>query len=291
MVELKEKPLVALVVNKVFIECFYHNNSITRLEHLISDILNIDYEKVKGNIELLPRDQKQDNLMNALTQVDFLCTLNGKKIGIEVNRSEVPGLFKRNLVYNSKVLGSMYKKGMKYKDIDLAIQINLTNFKCEQSSLLKKYMVLDTDGEGVVFADNLIIYNVDMTKALDKNYELKPGEEKIALWSKLFNAKDSCTFAQICDKLFTEEESKEFVKIMEEISSEEEIIRLDEDPDAGLRSLEDAIISEANEKGLQQGIEQKELEIAKKMLENNLDIETISKCTSLSKEEINKLKN
>ena len=44
------------------------------------------------------------------------------------------------------------------------------------------------------------------------------------------------------------------------------------------------------QKGFEQGIEQKNIEIAKKMLQENTDINFISKITDLTKEEINKLK-
>ena len=54
------------------------------------------------------------------------------------------------------------------------------------------------------------------------------------------------------------------------------------------------LIVEATEKGLkegiEQGIEQNNLEVAKKMLEENIKVETISKITGLTKEEIAKLK-
>ena len=54
------------------------------------------------------------------------------------------------------------------------------------------------------------------------------------------------------------------------------------------------LIVEATEKGLkegiEQGIEQNNLEIAKKMLKENIKVETISKITGLTKEEIAKLK-
>ena len=43
------------------------------------------------------------------------------------------------------------------------------------------------------------------------------------------------------------------------------------------------------EKGIEQGSRKKELEIAKNMKSMGLDIEVISKATSLSVEEINKL--
>ena len=41
--------------------------------------------------------------------------------------------------------------------------------------------------------------------------------------------------------------------------------------------------------GMQKGAKQKQIEIAKKMLENKMDIETIIKITGLTKEEIEKL--
>ena len=44
------------------------------------------------------------------------------------------------------------------------------------------------------------------------------------------------------------------------------------------------------EKGLEQGAKQNNLEVAKKMLEENIETETISKITGLTKEEIAKLK-
>ena len=54
------------------------------------------------------------------------------------------------------------------------------------------------------------------------------------------------------------------------------------------------LIVEATEKGLKQGIkqgiEQNNLEVAKKMLKENIKVETISKITGLTKEEIAKLK-
>ena len=40
---------------------------------------------------------------------------------------------------------------------------------------------------------------------------------------------------------------------------------------------------------MQKGAKQKQIEIAKKMLENKMDIETIIKITELTKEEIEKL--
>ena len=57
--------------------------------------------------------------------------------------------------------------------------------------------------------------------------------------------------------------------------------------DKGLK----AGIEQGIEQGIQQGIEQKTIEIAKKLKEQNIDIEVISKVTGLSIKEIENLKN
>ena len=49
-------------------------------------------------------------------------------------------------------------------------------------------------------------------------------------------------------------------------------------------------IKEGLEQGIEKGTQQKTLEIAKKMLNKNIDITTIEEITGLTKEEITKLK-
>ncbi|MCI9084461.1 MAG: hypothetical protein HFH46_02440 [Bacilli bacterium] len=54
--------------------------------------------------------------------------------------------------------------------------------------------------------------------------------------------------------------------------------------------LQNTLISEAKEEGLAEGFKQKEIEIAKNMLNKKMDIETISDITGLTKEKIETLK-
>ena len=48
-------------------------------------------------------------------------------------------------------------------------------------------------------------------------------------------------------------------------------------------------IEEATNKGKAEGIKENTIEIAKKLLKENIDVETISKTTGLTKEDIQKL--
>ena len=83
---------------------------------------------------------------------------------------------------------------------------------------------------------------------------------------------------------------------MDELCSDEEIERYygsDEDLEKLRISGEKIKIKEAKEEGSitgrAEGKKQEKIEIARKMLENDMDIDTISKLTNLSKLEIEKL--
>ncbi|MBQ8219391.1 MAG: hypothetical protein IJZ79_06535, partial [Bacilli bacterium] len=59
--------------------------------------------------------------------------------------------------------------------------------------------------------------------------------------------------------------------------------------DVAERLFMNSYIKKGFEQGIEQGIEQKNIEITKKMLQENTDINFISKITGLSQEEINKI--
>ena len=56
------------------------------------------------------------------------------------------------------------------------------------------------------------------------------------------------------------------------------------------RDLKNSELSEALEKGIEQGIEQEKIEIAKSMLKENINIDIISKITGLILEQLNLLR-
>ena len=82
---------------------------------------------------------------------------------------------------------------------------------------------------------------------------------------------------------------KQAVKTLEEISDDKDMRRLVELREKAI--LDEALLTyDAKQEGLKEGAKQQKIEIAKKMLENKMDIETIAKLTDLTKEEIENLK-
>ena len=94
---------------------------------------------------------------------------------------------------------------------------------------------------------------------------------------------------------------KEAYDELEQVSGDEHLIFMAELKIKGLRDEQAAIAyaeehgfdrgkKEGVEQGIEQGSRQEKLEIAKKMIKENVDTNLISKVTELSQEEIEKLK-
>lgn len=78
------------------------------------------------------------------------------------------------------------------------------------------------------------------------------------------------------------------VNNMSALSEEDEMVKLY--TKLSRREMEyNTCIAEATEEGYNKGIEEEKLNVAKKMLEENLPLEIISKITGLSNEEITEL--
>ena len=82
---------------------------------------------------------------------------------------------------------------------------------------------------------------------------------------------------------------EDYVKESIKASQDEEVIGL-YDKELHLEKLRLSELKEAKEKGIEQGVEQEKIEIAKELLNNNVSLDIIMKSTGLSKEEIANLK-
>ena len=298
--KLKENEIIPLTRNFMFIQVFYYHNGIRRLEKFLADYLNIDYNEVKGKIELMPREQEQDSKLTAETQVDLLFKYNDTTYDIKLNNSYYDGLEERNLVFISKIVGSKYEKSMEYKDIKPAILIDINNFKSNGEDLIEEYRLTNVKNLKIEYGNgNLRVDVIDLIKGNNKNYKPKDErEEKIIKWCRLFKCKNIVDFKKICDTILNKEESERFVVLMNKLSSDSEIIKLEGDAErihngfisTYQRKFREEGIKEGRKEGIEQGKSQNKIETAKKMLEDKLHIETIIKYNNLSLKEIEKLK-
>ncbi|MGN1271334.1 MAG: Rpn family recombination-promoting nuclease/putative transposase [Clostridia bacterium] len=126
--------------------------------------------------------------------------------------------------------------------------------------------------------ENLEIHIIEIPKI---NRMLENG--KLKKWILFLENPEGEETKRMAEK---EKEIKEAIETLEDISSDEAKERIAELRQKYIMDMKSQLRT-AEEKGLKKGIK----EIAKKMLQENIAIETIIKITGLTKEEIEKIKN
>lgn len=231
MVDILEEVENKIINDRIFKAIFINNENV--LAKLISDITDIDYNRLKNNITIkineIPIIHKGENFK----KTDFIVNFgNTTTINIEANSSYYKGSRSKNLSYVFMLYGTDTKKGNYYGDDKLFIQINLNAFKNKNNdNSLVDYMLRDKHGK--TYIDNLKIFNLDIVKCHKMYYNcsnLKDLSNSTKwgafLWS---NYEDDC----VCDILNDILDNKE----IEELESRLEAINMNAD---GIMSKKEA---------------------------------------------------
>ena len=145
-----------------------------------------------------------------------------------------------------------------------------------------------------IFSNLLQIDQIDVSKCIDPCYNfLNEREEKIAKWIKLFISKTIDELAIIGKDIMEKEELETLKDKVEELSSNEEMVEVLKTYEDNFNLYDDAKeygYDTGYDTGKEDGIKENTINLAKKMLEEKIDEELISKITNLTKEELNKIK-
>lgn len=224
---------------------------------------------------------------------------------MEVNSSNKNYVKPRNMSYLCDIYSHHILKGEEYEEGTLIIQINFS-YGINNKEYVREYKLRDIEGNEYV--KNFIIYEINMEKytkiwytkdekAIEANKYLLMLNLELKDLERLSN-KDKVVLKYMSEI----ERVNENPKFREYMSAEEDNRKIQnslrrEAIEEGLKEGLEKGIEQGIEKGIKQGIKQgmeqgsvaKAKEIAKSLLENNIDINVISKSTGLSIEEINGL--
>ena len=221
-----------------------------------------------------------------LSYLDLLVKLSDKtKINIEINSNTETYVTNRNLFYLFKVMGRDLTSEDKYTDFNKYIQINLNVNINKKESVMKYYLINIETKEKLT--ELLEIINIDMEKLNDICYN--KGVEGQTLFTKLMGligAKDREHF-----EIFKKEKGivKEIMDKANDYVTDKDLVKvLDYEKMRDNREVAARELGFNN--GVSFGVNEEKKVIAKNMIKENIDIETISKVTNLTKEEIIKLK-
>lgn len=245
------------------------------LKALIEDGLK---RKIKI-LKIYPPEIIKTNIYVKGKTLDVLVMADDEILNIEVNTNYYDGLHRRNASYIFSKYSEEAKIGDDYEEMRNFIQMNITSGLSKNEPLVSEYVLADLNTKKK-FIDNLTIYEYNLDKI--KELYSKTSEYKFlaALDCDEKELKKICKGDKIMEK-FEHEVSK--------LNKDIEFTQfLTEEEDA--RKVHNTIMSNAKKEGIKIGVTKKSYEIAKNMLEDNIDIDTIIKYTGLTQEEIENLK-
>lgn len=258
----------------------------TRGKERITKAMLEDILKIK--IHSLDLDKSKDLLNDTIGEkngrLDLRAVINDNiECDIEVQLCVHDNFMERFLYYWSKLYSSKLKVGDSYSKLRKTISIIIIDEELEKFKEIEeshtKWQLREEKHREVILTNHCELHILELPKAI-KEYE-NNKEDEILQWM-----------------MFLENpENMEVTKIMEENEdikeAKEELDKLRQDDLLFRRALKaeltrmdnEQFLYEAREKGLKEG----KIEIAKKMKEENIDINLIMKITGLTKEEIENL--
>lgn len=251
---------------------------------------------------------------------DILVEIEKNIINLEMNRYYYDGLFNKNDAYYHKLMADQYKRGDKKYKAKRIIQINFNNFSNYKrfrtnEAILKFEMRTKTGLVNSSFGEVSFgeVYHISLEKIKNKWYNKTRKESLTPLDKKLLML--CISSKQSLEEIAKGDENLTMFKDnLEEISNNEKVIGLydselakeyenncikeeHEKAEKRLKKIREQLDAEKeqlDEKAEQLDIKEEKLnnrinEIARSMLKENIDFDTIKKVTSLTEEEIKNL--
>ena len=267
-------------------------NNESRMEYicyLISALFDEDYNEVLNNTTFIKTELDKVKKEESKKTVDLLCKIKGKIINVEVNNNTSKSLLERNLAYMFSLYHGDMKEGSKYR-FNSIIQININNFRFSgKKDVLEECYITNIRklpkniNDFDIYSNKIRIINIYLPNINKKEYNKLKLYEKLLL---VFNENDEGLLNDLSEG---DEIMEKYVKESKEASEKDEVIGMYNE-EIHKEKLRLAEIDEFRELGHEEGVREKAIETAKKMLQDNLDLKIISKYTDLSIKEVEKLK-
>ena len=268
--------------DRAFKEVFGKEENKDILKKLLEEILQVEIER----IEYLNLERNVDNVKVKRKHLDLYLETNIGKIQVEVNTTNSKYVKPRNMSYLCDIYSYHTLIGQEYDQDTLIIQINI-NYGQQDEKYIREYRLRDESGKEYI--KNFIIYEINMEKYMKLWYNKNEKELEKSKYIVMLNLEK-----EELEKL--SKKDKVVIKYMKELE------RVNENPkfreymsaEEDNKKIENSLKREWMEEGLKEGIKEgsykRNIEIAKSLLKNKVDIEIITSSTGLSIEELEKLK-
>ena len=293
-----------LTVDYAFKRVFGKNGNESILKDLLESILNIEIKSITIQNPEIPKNMK-DGKIGIL---DVRAELNGDEITeVEMQVQDQHNIDKRSPTYLTKIYSDQLKEGEQYIEVKKVVVINILNFDYYKRNSYHSVarMMFEESKENEKVDLGYIVEDKYATKDLEMHFIELPKfrkkdpdmSNKLEQWLCLIcDEEDKIKMAESkneeiekakkeLEKLAMNPEDRELYKLRLKAIRDEMNIRYS----GYIDGKADGMV-EGEAKGKVAGKNERNIEIAKNMLKENIDIELISKVTGLNPEEIEKLK-
>jgi predicted transposase/invertase (TIGR01784 family) len=296
----KTEGKMQLTVDYAFKRVFGKNGNESILKDLLESILNIEIKSITIQNPEIPKNIK-DGKVGVL---DVRAELNGDEITeVEMQVQDQHNIDKRSPTYLTKIYSDQLKEGEQYIEVKKVVVINILNFDYYKRNSYHSVarMMFEESKENEKVDLGYIVEDKYATKDLEMHFIELPKfrkkdpdmSNKLEQWLCLIcNEEDKIKMAESKN-----EEIEKAKKELEKLAMNPEDRELYE---LRLKAIRDEMnirysgyidgMAEGEAKGRAEGKNERNIEIAKNMLKENVNIQFISKMTGLNLEEIEKLK-
>ena len=270
---------------------FQNENRIKYSAKFLSYFIDVEYEDILNNICLAKNELDKNNENDKGERCDYVALLSDTSLNIEVNNnSSSLEVLERNMEYAHRLYSKKIRRGEENYQYTQVIQFNLNNFAFKgNDKIVDIYTVTNDDNIGL---SNKLIFVQIYVPNLRKKWYTK-GMKSLSEEEKYILALVEMDLDKLND-LGGENIMDEYVKEAEEVSFEGGVGEAYDKEwalrDQGYRDGLSQGKAEGKVEGKIEGFSQGKVEIAKNMLKDNIPVESISKYTSLSIDEIKNLK-
>ena len=291
---IKKGQKISILSDTMLKAMFQNENRIKYSAKFLSYFIDVEYEDILNNICLAKNELDKNNENDKGERCDYVALLSDTSLNIEVNNNSSLEVLERNMEYAHRLYSKKIRRGEENYQYTQVIQFNLNNFAFKgNDKIVDIYTVTNDDNIGL---SNKLIFVQIYVPNLRKKWYTK-GMKSLSEEEKYILALVEMDLDKLND-LGGENIMDEYVKEAEEVSFEggvgeaydKEWALRDQGYRDGLSQGKAEGREEGKAEGISEGKNERNIEIARNMLKDNISVESISKYTDLSINEINSLK-
>ena len=268
------------------------------LKRILNVSLPITISK-EDNVQLLDSEMPIINKKEYEQIVDIFVVINNYiYVDIEMNRSKFESVFERNDKYKNRISNVIFEKGESLKDLKTKYVYQLNLNASPHEEILEDTIVMYGLKTKKIYSSNESVITKSLKRYRDLYYNGVKDEEVI--WLTMLTARSFSELYEFGKEILDEKELERLMEASINMSKDGFVIHAwqKEKMDALVKynEIENAKkegkalgIEEGKAEGKTEGIKESTTIIAKNLLKENIDIETISKVTGLTEEDIQRL--